>query len=197
MVLRGYLLVFSLKLDREITGKDLILESGNMRVETQRLVLREFQPEDFRQLAPILANPQVMKFSPTGILSTLQTRDKIEGFIASYTKYGFGKWAVILKESNELIGYCGIAVEKIDDKDEKEIGYRLDPRFWVKGLATEAASATLQYGFNKLKLPYILGIVERANVASVKVLEKLGMEYERETIFHERKMNVYRANCAV
>jgi RimJ/RimL family protein N-acetyltransferase len=84
-----------------------------MWLETQRLILREFQQEDSCQLAPILANPQVMKFSPTGILSFQQTRTKINGFIASYKKNGFGKWAVIFKESNRLIGYCGIAVEQM------------------------------------------------------------------------------------
>lgn len=171
-----------------------MLNADNIRVETQRLVLREFLPEDFHQLAPILANPQVMKFSLTGILSIPQTQKKIESFIASYAKYGFGKWAVILKDSNELIGYCGIAVEKIDNQDEKEIGYRIAPRFWDKGLATEAALAVLQYGFNQLKLPYILGIVESANIASVRVLEKLGMKYQRKTVFHGVKMDVYRIN---
>lgn len=168
-----------------------------MRVETQRLILREFHRVDFRQLAPILANPQVMKFSPTGVLSVPQTQEKIDSFISSYAKYGFGKWAIIFKQSNELIGYCGIAVETIDNRDEKEIGYRLAPKFWGKELATEAADAALQYGFNQLRLPYILGIVERANTASVRVLQKLGMKYERETVFHEVKMDVYRVNSAV
>lgn len=163
-----------------------------MWLETQRLVLREFQREDFRELAPILANPQVMQFSPTGILSIAQTQEKIETFITTYKKFGFGKWAVIFKESNELIGYCGIALEQIDNKNEKEIGYRLDPRFWGKGLATEAAATAIQYGFEQLNFPYILGIVERANTASVKVLGKLGMQYQRETLFHGVKMDVYR-----
>jgi len=139
-----------------------------------------------------------MKFSsPTGILSVLETQEKIEGFIASYATYGFGKWAVIFKESGELIGYCGIAVEQIENKDEKEIGFRLDPKFWGKGLATEAAAAALQYGFERLKLPHIFGIAERANIASVRVLEKLGMRYEKETIFHKVKMDVYRIDCTL
>ena len=167
-----------------------------MRVETQRLVLREFQREDFRELAPILANPQVMKFSTTGVLSISQTQEKVESFIASYEEFGFGKWAVIFKESNELIGYCGIAVEQIDNKDEKEIGYRLNSKFWGKGLATEAASAAIQYGFERFKFSYILGIVERANIASVRVLEKLGMRYEREALFHGVEMDVYKVDGA-
>ena len=81
-----------------------------MWLETQRLVLREFQREDYRELAPILANPQVMQFSLTGIISIPQTQEKIESFITEYEKNGFSKWAVIFKESNELIGYCGIAI---------------------------------------------------------------------------------------
>jgi len=166
-----------------------------MWIETQRLILREFQQEDFRELAPILANPQVMKFSPTGIISIEQTQEKIEGFITCYKEFGFGKWAVLLKESNKLIGYCGIAVERIDNKDEKELGYRLDSRFWGKGLATEAASAAIQCGVEQFNLPYVLGIVERANTASVRVLEKIGMRYEKATVFHKVEMDVYRVDA--
>jgi [ribosomal protein S5]-alanine N-acetyltransferase len=168
-----------------------------MWLETQRLVLREFQREDFRELAPILADPQVMKFSPTGVLAIAQTQGKIENFITSYQKFGFGKWAVICKERDRLIGYCGIAVEQIDNQEEKEIGYRLDSRFWGKGLATEAAAAAIQYGFEQFKFAFILGIVERANTASVRVLEKLGMQYERETIFHGANMDVYRVDADI
>ena len=164
-------------------------------LKTQRLILREFRQEDLAQLAPILADPQVMKFSPTGILSVEQTRMKINGFIASYEKHGFGKWAILLKECNKLIGYCGIAVEQVDNVYEPEIGYRLAPEFWGRGLATEATSATIQYGFEQFKLPYLLGIVEPANTASVRVLEKLGMKYERKTVFHGIDMDVYKLDA--
>ena len=166
-----------------------------MLIETQRLILREFQKKDFCNLAPILADSKVMKFSPTGIISVAQTQEKIQDFIACYQKFGFGKWAVTLKENNKLIGYCGIAVDRINDNDEKELGYRLDSKYWGQGLATEAASASIRYGFEKFKIPYILGIVESANIASVKVLEKVGMQYERKTIFHEVEMDVYRVDA--
>ncbi|NJM64898.1 MAG: GNAT family N-acetyltransferase [Acaryochloris sp. RU_4_1] len=166
-----------------------------MWLETQRLLLREFRQDDYRELAPIQANPQVMKFSQTGILSTSQTKEKIENFITSYKQFGFGKWAVILKQSSQLIGYCGIAVEQIDGKNEQEIGYRLDPRFWSQGLATEAAVGATDYGFAQFKFPYLLGIVERANPASVRVLEKLRMHFERMTVFHGVPMDVYRVDA--
>ncbi len=167
----------------------------SMLMETQRLILREFQREDFRELAPILADPQVMQFSPSGVASIVQTQEKIEDFINCYKESGFGKWAVILKQTDELIGYCGIAVDQIDNNAEKELGYRLASRFWGRGLATEAASAAIQCGFDKFNLPYILGIVERENLASVRVLEKIGMQFKKTTVFHELEMDVYRIDA--
>jgi [ribosomal protein S5]-alanine N-acetyltransferase len=167
-----------------------------MQIETERLILREFQREDLQGLVPILADPKVMKFSPTGINSVEQVLERIENFIACYREFGFGKWAVILKESNQLLGYCGIAVDQIDGKTEKELGYRLDSRYWGQGLATEAASAAIEYGFSQFNLPYILGIVERENTASVRVLEKIGMRYQKTTVFHEVEMELYRVDAA-
>lgn len=166
-----------------------------MLIQTMRLILREFRPDDLAALAEILAKPEVMKFSLSGALSAVEAQAKLERFINSYREYGFGKWAVILKDTNQLIGYCGIAVERIDDQEETEIGYRFDPAYWDQGYATEAAAAALDYGVDRLKLPHILGIVERANFRSVRVLQKLGMTYERETIFYGVKMDVYRRLC--
>lgn len=160
--------------------------------ETSRLILREFNVEDDRELSPILANPQVMQFSLTGCLTVAQTQAKIDDFITSYRQYGFGKWAVILKKENRLIGYCGIAIEIIDERPEPELGYRLDENYWGKGLATEAAKAALQYGLDRLELPHILAVVEPANQASVRVIEKLGMNYHKQTVFQGLQVNVYR-----
>lgn len=167
-----------------------------MQIQTSRLILREFQRQDLQALAPILADPKVMKFSPTGVCSVEQVQERIEDYIACYSEFGFGKWAVVLKESNKLIGYCGLAVDKIDGKNEKELGYRLDSKYWGQGLATEAASAAIKYGFDQFKLPYVLGLVERENKASVKVLEKIGMQYQRQTIFREIEMDMYRVDAA-
>jgi [ribosomal protein S5]-alanine N-acetyltransferase len=167
-----------------------------MWIETDRLILREFRQTDLLELAPILADPKVMKFSTNGINSIEQVQEKIVGFIACYQNFGFGKWAVILKESDRLLGYCGIAVDQIDGNDEKELGYRLDSKYWGQGLATEAASASIKYGFEQLNLPYVLGVVERANTASARVLEKVGMRYEKITIFRGVEMDLYRVDVA-
>ncbi len=135
-----------------------------MIVETPRLVLREFALTDERHLSPILASSQVMRFSVSGCLTLEQTKEEIDSFITSYRKYGFGKWAVILKETNQLIGYCGIALEEIDSKQETELGYRLSENYWGHGLATEAARAALHYGFNKLELPDIIAVDRELSV---------------------------------
>lgn len=161
-------------------------------LETERLILRDFTLEDVQKLAPMLSDPRVMRFSPQGVLSTVETQAKIEDFMASYQQHGFGKWAVVLKATHQLIGYCGIMLEHIDGVDEPEVGYRLDPAFWGQGLATEAAKAALQYGLDQLHLPYVLGIVEPANTASVNILKKLGMTYDRTTMLYGSEVNLYR-----
>ena len=160
--------------------------------QTKRLIIREFQVLDIEALAQILAKPEVMQFSLDGVLSTKQTAVKIQSFLDSYQKNGYGKWAVIDRQSGRLIGYCGIAVEEIEGKPENELGYRIDSDFWGQGLATEAANACLEYGFSNLKLDYILGIVEPENQASIRVLEKVGMEFTKESTWRGKVVFIYK-----
>jgi [ribosomal protein S5]-alanine N-acetyltransferase len=143
-----------------------------VRIETDRLILREFRPTDLQALVPILADPKVMKFSTNGVNSVEQVREKIAGFITCYQQVGFAKWAVILKQNNHLLGYCGIGIDCIDGNDERELGYRLDSNYWGQGLATEAALASIKYGFDRLNLSYVLGVVERENTAQLGFLKK-------------------------
>lgn len=119
----------------------------------------------------------------------------MQGYIDSYEKNGHGKWAVIHLQSQRLIGYCGIAVTPIEGKLENELGYRFEPEFWGQGLATEAAKACLQYGLNKLNLDYILAIVEAENYASVRVLEKIGMEFVKKSndVWDGKVVCIYKA----
>ncbi len=131
-------------------------------------------------------------FSPTGALSHKQTAVKLQSFLDSYQKYGYGKYALIHRQSGRLIGYCGIVVEEIEGKLENELGYRLDSEFWGKGLATEAAKACLEYYFDQLNLDSVLGIVEPENYASIRVLEKVGMEFVKESILWEKVVFIYK-----
>ncbi len=161
--------------------------------QTERLIIRQFQDSDLEALAQILGKPEVMKFSPVGELSKEMTRIRMQGYIDSYEKHGYGKWAVIHRESGRLIGYCGIAVTDIEGKLENELGYRFDPDFWGQGLATEAAKACLQYGFDQLNFDYVLAIVEPENYGSVRVLEKIGMEFVKESnsVWQGKVVSIY------
>ncbi|MBF2067382.1 MAG: M50 family metallopeptidase [Calothrix sp. C42_A2020_038] len=163
-------------------------------IETPRLILREFTMADVLELAPILGKPEVMRYSATGAISTEETAKKIQGFIHSYKQYGYGRWAVIYRETDKLIGYCGIAVEEIEGKLENELGYRFDSNFWRQGLATEAASYCLNYAFDTLHLDYLLGIVEPENHTSIRVLQKIGMEFVKESTWCDKIVHIYRVN---
>jgi RimJ/RimL family protein N-acetyltransferase len=163
----------------------------NAIIETPRLILREFVPDDVTALAKILAKPEAMRFSPTGPISIEQTAAKMASFIDSYVELGYGKWTVIERQTGQLIGYCGIAIAEIEGKHENELGYRFDPHFWGQGLATEAATACLEYALKTLKLKYVLGIVYPENKASIRVLEKIGMEFVKESLWCEKVVQIY------
>ncbi len=160
--------------------------------QTERLIIREFQVLDIEALAHILAKSEVIQFSSTGVLSTKQTMVRIQTFLDSYQKNGYGKWAIIHRESGRLIGYCGIAIEEIEGQLENALGYRLDSEFWGQGLATEAANACLEYAFNNLNFDYVLGIVEPENQASRRILEKIGMEFVKESTWHGKVVCIYK-----
>ena len=160
-------------------------------ISTPRLLLREFTPDDIDALAPILADPAVMRFS----LSGPETREQTAAFVTwcqeQYAWSGFGLWALIHIGDGQLIGYCGLSEWEIDGAHEVEVGYRLDPHYWGQGLATEAAQAALAYGCDHLGLRRVIAIIEAANVASVRVAEKLGMRWEKETVLHDIPVRIY------
>src|SRR5262249_58043580 len=95
--------------------------------------------------------------------------------LADYRKHGFGRWACVHKQGGAVIGFAGL--KHLDDLGEVDIGYRLLPAYWGAGLATEACRAVLDHGFASLRLGRVIGLVDPRNVASVRVLEKLGLSF--------------------
>ncbi len=158
---------------------------------TPRLLLREFSPDDIDALAPILADPEVMRFS----LSGPETREQTAAFITwcqeQYISRSFGLWAVIHIGDGQLIGYCGLSAWEIDGAHEVEVGYRLDPHYWGQGLGTEAARAALAYARTHLGQDRVIAIIEAANVASVRVAENIGMHWEKEAVLHDIPVRIY------
>jgi RimJ/RimL family protein N-acetyltransferase len=155
------------------------------------LILREFKEIDLDDLMRIFGDPEVMRFSITGVKSKDDVRKLIESAGRSSARDGLAQWAVILKETGVLIGECGILSQTIDGKSEYEITYRFAKPHWGHGYATEAAAACCEYGFKVKSLPRLISIIEAENKSSIRVAERVGMTYEAEAIFHNIPVKVY------
>ncbi|MBS0629379.1 MAG: GNAT family N-acetyltransferase [Verrucomicrobia bacterium] len=161
-----------------------------MILKTIRLIIREFTQEDIDALASLLGNQQVMEFSVAGPLSKEQTQEYLmQRILPHYANHGFGLWAVVYE--GEVIGYAGLLSQLIDGENLVELGYRLIPQYWGRGLASEAASAIAHYGFEKLKLNKIISIIEAKNGRSISVAKRLGMHYWKDADFHGKVTQIY------
>jgi len=159
-------------------------------LETDRLTIREFNLEDINALAALCGDELVMEFSTDGPLTLEQTKEKLEKrILAHYAEHRFGLWAVVYESS--VIGYAGLITQQIDGEQLVELGYRLLPNYWGKGLATEAGAAILKYGFEQLNLDKIISIVEEQNVRSVSVVKRLGMHHWKDADFHGTRCQIY------
>jgi len=148
-------------------------------LETERLTLREFTKSDARFIHELLNEPSfIQNIGDRGVRSLSDAEKYLEaGPITSYARNGFGLWCVSLKESDESLGMCGLI--KRDALDDVDIGYAFLPRFWSKGYAIEAALACKEYARDVAKLNRLVAIVDPANQGSIRVLEKIGMQYEK------------------
>lgn len=150
-----------------------------------RFLLRDFVEEDLDDLAVLMANRDFMRFTSTG---QPYTREETATFlfdrILAPARAGLPSlFALIWRENNRLIGYCGFYHQVVDGVKEIEIGYRLHPDFWNRGIATEAARAVRDYAFEVLKLDRVISLIHPDNYASRRVTEKNGMTLEKETVF--------------
>ncbi len=153
-----------------------------MVLETQRLTLRPFRRKDVDLLAKLMKNRDFMRFS-LGVYTREQTLAFLEK-ILSWDEAGLpSQFAVIFRENSELIGYCGFFHQIVDGKNEIEIGYRLHPDYWNRGLAAEAAKAVRDHSIHDLKLNRVISLIHPDNTASRRVGEKIGMRLEKETVF--------------
>jgi RimJ/RimL family protein N-acetyltransferase len=148
-------------------------------LETERTILRKVTESDADFVLDLLNQPSFIKYIADRNVRTLeQSREYIESrFTASYEKFGFGMWAVVSKESGEIMGVCGFV--RREGLPEADIGFAFLPQFEGKGYAFEAASAIMRYGRDVLKLPRVLAITSMDNTRSQRLLEKIGLKYER------------------
>lgn len=172
-----------------------------MKLETKRLILRKWKKSDLEPFAKINSDKEVCKFLPS-IISHQGSEEMMQKIIAHFDKYGFGFFAVELKENESFIGFIGLSkVDYFDppfssvEKTPIEISWRLDKKYWNQGLASEGAKAVLSYAFTKLKLKEIVAFTTTNNKPSKKVMEKIGMirdpkyDFEHPNIDKEHPMS--------
>jgi ribosomal-protein-alanine N-acetyltransferase len=150
-------------------------------LETERLTVRTWSPDDAEDGFRIWGDPEVMRYVGTGQpnASVEETRAWLGRMMAHQERHGFGFWAVLDKKTGQLIGSCGMGYQR-DGGLPIEFGYTLARSSWGHGLATEAAGACLRYAFEQLRLPELYAGVDSHNVASQRVLEKIGFIYQGE-----------------
>lgn len=154
-----------------------------MVLETERLLLREMTQDDFNDLREILQDPCVM-YAYEHDYTDEDVQVWLDRQITRYEKYGFGLWALVLKETGEMIGQAGLTMQPYNGGEIPEVGYLLKKKYWHSGYAHEAAESTRNYAFNELKMAKVYSIIKWNNEASKKVAESIGMEKEKEFI-HE------------
>lgn len=170
-------------------------------LETDRLLLREYVEEDAPAFFKLNSDPEVLRFVPDKPLLNIEQARQIlvDHPIADYRKYGFGRGACILKSTSEQIGMAGL--KYLEELGEVDVAYRLLPAYWGLGLATEAALASIRFGFDNLRLKSaagrirrvrtIIGLVMPENIASVRVLEKTGLRHAETVTFWGHQFSKY------
>ncbi|MEM9052221.1 MAG: GNAT family N-acetyltransferase [Bacteroidota bacterium] len=143
-------------------------------IETERMYLREFKLCDAEAFYDLNSNMEVLQYTGDDPFETVHDAHNFLKNYKEYELHGFGRWAVVLKDSGRFIGWCGL---KKNGEGYVDLGFRLFQEEWGKGYATEAALASLKIGFDKYRLDEIIGRVAPENKASVRILEKLGMTY--------------------
>jgi RimJ/RimL family protein N-acetyltransferase len=158
-------------------------------LETERLLLRRWKPSDSEPFAEMNADPRVMEFFPDTL--TREESDRlIESIENHFNNHGFGLFAAELKTESKLIGFIGLHVAGFQAHFTPcvEIGWRIAAPYWSKGLATEGSRAVIRFAFDRLKLESLVSFTVPENVASRRLMEKLGMTYDPKDDFDHPKL---------
>lgn len=151
-------------------------------IETDRLRLRLFQPQDLDELASMFSDPQVMRYVADGKPAGRDVAEKaLTSVIDHWRRHGFGRWAAEDKKTSQFVGFGGLR----SLFGMPEVVYHLAPAHWGKGLATELGRASLRYGFEEHRFERIVAIAKPENASSIRVMEKLGMHFEMNTSYYD------------
>lgn len=146
--------------------------------ETSRLILRETSPDDAQMMFELNNDPLVIRYTGDPPFDSVEAAAQFLKYYDHFKKYNRGRWAIIERTSNVILGWCGLKYH--EDNGETDLGFRLFQKHWNKGYATEASHLALQYGFRRLSLDNVIARAVKENIASLKVINKLGLEYEQD-----------------
>lgn len=160
-----------------------------MILETERMYLREMVQSDYPALSKILQDEAVM-YAYNGAFDSTETQEWLDSQITRYNQYGFGLWAVLLKETGKMIGQCGLTMQPWKGKELLEIGYLFQKAFWHKGYAIESALACKNYAFTKLGADEVYSIIREGNAPSQNVALRNGMVVTDTWVKHYRGIDM-------
>ena len=144
-------------------------------LETQRLRLRHFTYDDLQIMFELNSDPEVIKYADTPVKNLEETKQRLEqGQLSDYKKYGYGRFAVEMKETGKVIGFCGI--KYLPEIDLPELGFRYLTEYWGRGIGTEAAQVCVEFARDDLKIKKLIALIIPENIASIRLAEKLGMK---------------------
>ncbi|NND45147.1 MAG: GNAT family N-acetyltransferase [Xanthomonadales bacterium] len=152
------------------------MEAVDFNVRTSRLELREFQASDAEALYALNSDPKVLRYTGEQPFPDVAAAAAFIDGYTHYRDYGFGRWAVIHLDSGAFMGFCGLRRQAAGGP--VDLAFRLFPRYWAKGYATEAANAALAAGFGQFGLEEITGRAMRENLPSISILQNLGMRFQ-------------------
>lgn len=160
-----------------------------MILETERLLLREMKQDDLPALQGILQDEETM-YAYNGAFDEAETQAWLDRQLSRYAQYGFGLWAVVLKESGGMIGQCGLTMQPWRGDEVLEVGYLFNRAFWHHGYATEAARGCMEYAFDLLGAREVCSIIRETNLPSRRVAERNGMTVRDSWVKHYRGIDM-------
>nr|AIA15471.1 Acetyltransferase (GNAT) domain protein [uncultured bacterium] len=160
-------------------------------LETERLVLRRMSGEDAEFIFDLLNQPSFIKYIGDRNVRTIEDARQyiLSRFVASYKKFGYGFYLVELKQNKTPIGICGLV--KRDTLPDVDIGFAFLPEYWSQGYAFESAQAVMDYARKDLKLERILAITTKDNHSSGKLLNKIGLKFERLISVNDEELKLF------
>lgn len=159
-------------------------------LETERLIIRKFTPEDLDWLIEMRVEPSINKYlGGTRMQNPEAITKRMQFYLDCYEKFGYGQCAMIWKETGENIGASGL--QPLEDSGEIEVGYSLLEKFWRMGIGYECAQGWLEYGFETAGLERIVAVADAANTGSWRIMEKCGMSYEKNAEFYGMQCKFY------